>query len=70
MQVNLFFDGLLNIELLTFKTGPPCRNLTIMSRACKIDENHHFFREITIKCMKAVSLGQQVGMQIFFLNIA
>jgi len=22
--VNLFFDGLSNGELLTFKTGPPC----------------------------------------------
>jgi len=24
MFVNLFFDGLSNGELLTFKTGPPC----------------------------------------------
>jgi len=24
MYVNLFFDGLSNGELLTFKTGPPC----------------------------------------------
>jgi len=24
MYVNLFFDGLSNDELLTFKTGPPC----------------------------------------------
>jgi len=26
MYVNLFFDGLSNGELLTFKTGPPCRS--------------------------------------------
>jgi len=24
MYVNLFFNGLSNSELLTFKTGPPC----------------------------------------------
>jgi len=24
MYVNLFFDGISNCELLTFKTGPPC----------------------------------------------
>jgi len=29
MYVNLFFDGLSNGELLTFKTGPPCIEVSI-----------------------------------------
>jgi len=29
MYVNLFFDGLTNGELLTFKTGPACINAHI-----------------------------------------
>jgi len=32
MYVNLFFDGLMNGELLTFKTGPPCiRNIIFLN---------------------------------------
>jgi len=30
MQVNLFFDWLSNGELLTLKTGPPCRNVRVL----------------------------------------
>jgi len=38
MQVNLFFDGLSNGELLTLKTGPPCRKNFIVS--CVLFEIH------------------------------
>jgi len=32
MDVNLFFDGLSNGELLTLKTGPPC--ITLITFSC------------------------------------